>query len=113
MKDLSRRSFVKKSVAGGLIAANLTVFSGIVRAAGGGGGTTTGDTTLPFTTGMTTATTIWPGGSVACDDVGVQRDECCELNSKKVYKCTKDGVVIGYCDANHVKSSTAKAHCEP
>lgn len=86
MKDLSRRNFVKKSVAGGMIAANLSVFSGIVRASGGGGTTTgegTGTTGGGTTTGEGTGTTTdWynttvpepfiPSPNVQCSEYSVQ-----------------------------------------
>lgn len=51
MKNLTRRSFVKKSVAGSLIAANLSIFSGLVMATGGNGSETG--------TGTDTGTDTW------------------------------------------------------
>lgn len=65
MKNPTRRSFIKKSTAAALVAANVTVFSGLINASEGGGGTGTGTggTTGWFTTGSGTGGTT---GSVAC-----------------------------------------------
>lgn len=66
----SRRSFVKKSLAVGIAAAQPAFFAGLVRADGGGGSgsdtkteTTDPNTTLPETTYPETGTTLPPDSS--------------------------------------------------